>query len=293
MRSTSSSWRPIVCSGFSAVIGSWKIMPIFAPRILRILSCGAWARSWPSNRIRPLPIRTCGPGKSPRIARATSDLPDPLSPIRQVTLPARNVRSISLTAFARSAPDGNAIVSFSSWSTVSFIAHAAFSSLAKSWIEGFVEPVAEEIDAEYREQDRNARKGADPPGGAQHRASRADDQPPAHDVGIAEAEKRETRLEQNGGADQKRADRDDGGGAVRQHVMEDDARVACAEAGAGLHEFAAAECCEFPAHQPRDAWPGDGRNRNDFALYRRGEDRNDQQSENECRDGLEEFRDPH
>src|SRR5271155_448803 len=226
MRSTSSSWRPIVCSGVSAVIGSWKIIPIFAPRMSRILSCGAWARSSFSNRIRPLPTRTRGPGRRPRIERATSDLPDPLSPIRQVTLPARNLRSISLTALARSAPGGNAIVSFSSSRTVSFIAHAAFSSLTQPWIEGFVEPVADEIDAEHREQDRDAWKSADPPGGAQHRASRADDQPPAHDVGIAESEKRQAGLEQNRGADQQRADRDDGGGAVRQHMVEDDARIA-------------------------------------------------------------------
>jgi len=47
-------------------------------------------------------------------------------------------------------------------------------------------------------------------------------------------------------------DRDDGGGAVRQNVIEDDARIACARPRAGLNEFAAAERHEFPAHESRD-----------------------------------------
>ena len=46
--------------------------------------------------------------------------------------------------------------------------------------------------------------------------------------------------------------------AVRQHVAEDDARVAGPEPGAGQHEFPPAERDELAAHQPRDAGPGHG-----------------------------------
>ena len=35
MRSTSVSWKPTVNTGFSEVIGSWKIIEMSAPRILR------------------------------------------------------------------------------------------------------------------------------------------------------------------------------------------------------------------------------------------------------------------
>src|SRR5258708_30265184 len=76
-------------------------------------------------------------------------------------------------------------------------------------------------------------------------------------------------------------------------MIEDDARVARAEARAGLHEFAAAERDEFPAYEPRDAWPRDGGDCDDLAADRGGENRDDQQSENEGRDGLEEFRYAH
>ena len=53
-----------------------------------------------------------------------------------------------------------------------------------------------------------------------------------------------------------------------QLMIEDDARIAGAEARAGLHEFAAAERDEFPAHEPRDAWPGDGGDGDDLARDR-------------------------
>ncbi len=47
MRSTSVSWKPTVNTGFSDVIGSWKIIEMSAPRILR-------NSSWPSStRFRP------------------------------------------------------------------------------------------------------------------------------------------------------------------------------------------------------------------------------------------------
>src|SRR5580704_14210043 len=76
-------------------------------------------------------------------------------------------------------------------------------------------------------------------------------------------------------------------------MIENDARIACSEARAGLHEFAAAECYEFPAHEPRDAWPGDGGDRNDLAADRRRKDRDNQQCEYEGGNGLEELRDAH
>jgi hypothetical protein len=76
-------------------------------------------------------------------------------------------------------------------------------------------------------------------------------------------------------------------------VVEDDARVAGAEPRAGLHEFAAAKRHELAAHEPRNAWPGDGGDGDDFAADRGGENGDDQQRKNEGRNGLEEFRDAH
>ena len=49
-RSGSATWWPIVCTGLSAVIGSWKIMPMRLPRSLHILARPSGrASSWPSK----------------------------------------------------------------------------------------------------------------------------------------------------------------------------------------------------------------------------------------------------
>src|SRR4026207_627657 len=43
----------MVCSGLSEVIGSWKIMEILLPLILRNAACGSDSRFAPVNRILP------------------------------------------------------------------------------------------------------------------------------------------------------------------------------------------------------------------------------------------------
>ena len=55
-------WSPIVNTGFSEVIGSWKIIAMSLPRIARICSSDAAVRStsWPAlfwNRILPVVMR--------------------------------------------------------------------------------------------------------------------------------------------------------------------------------------------------------------------------------------------
>ena len=44
----------MVCSGLSEVIGSWKMMEIFSPRMLRMTLPGAFSRSLPAKRISPV-----------------------------------------------------------------------------------------------------------------------------------------------------------------------------------------------------------------------------------------------
>ena len=93
-RTPSVSWRPTVKTGFSAVIGSWKIMPIWLPRMSRIRSWLTLPRSIgtpspASNRSRPPAI--CPPPYSTnRISDSDdTDLPDPLSPTMQTVSPGR------------------------------------------------------------------------------------------------------------------------------------------------------------------------------------------------------------
>ena len=53
------SCAPTVCTGFSDVIGSWKIMAISPPRISRRRSAGTVSRSSPRNNAVPVESEVC------------------------------------------------------------------------------------------------------------------------------------------------------------------------------------------------------------------------------------------
>src|SRR5215207_5201463 len=109
-RMASMTWLPIVCTGEKELMGSWKIMAISLPRILRISEpvgsrrarsttpfplapdrSGEWKRICPES-IRP------GCGMIRRTECAVIDLPQPLSPTTPSTSPRRMVRSTPSTA---------------------------------------------------------------------------------------------------------------------------------------------------------------------------------------------------
>ncbi len=72
--SVSVSWRPIVSTGLSEVIGSWKIMPILLPRMWRTSSSSIFRMSSPSNMISPPTILPGGFGIRRRIESALTRL---------------------------------------------------------------------------------------------------------------------------------------------------------------------------------------------------------------------------
>ncbi len=68
-------------TGFSEVIGSWKIIEISAPRMSRSSRVGSAARLRPPKRISlPLWVIEFSGGSSPRIASEVTLLPEPDSP---------------------------------------------------------------------------------------------------------------------------------------------------------------------------------------------------------------------
>ena len=80
-------WSPIVNTGLSDVIGSWKIIAICPPRssLRRFLDIAK--RSSPSNVAPPLAIRPGGIGMRPRRVIVETLLPDPDSPTIPSTSP--------------------------------------------------------------------------------------------------------------------------------------------------------------------------------------------------------------
>ena len=74
-------------NGFSELIGSWKIIAMRLPRILRISSSDIETMSWPSKRICPATMRPGGEGIRRRIDRFVTDFPEPDSPTMPSVLP--------------------------------------------------------------------------------------------------------------------------------------------------------------------------------------------------------------
>ena len=75
----------MVCTGLSAVIGSWKIMPMRLPRRRRNTASLWPTSSWPSKRM--LPVTSAFSGSRPITAIAVIDLPQPDSPTRPSVSP--------------------------------------------------------------------------------------------------------------------------------------------------------------------------------------------------------------
>src|SRR5262245_32379191 len=92
------SWRPTESTGFSEVIGSWKIIPISRPRIRRISSSESVRRSRPLNTIWPPTIWPAGAATRRITERALTDLPHPDSPTSATVSPARTSHETPSTA---------------------------------------------------------------------------------------------------------------------------------------------------------------------------------------------------
>ncbi len=78
----------MVSTGFSEVIGSWKIMAISRPRTRRISSSLSFRRSRLLKSIVPSTIRPAGPCTSRMIESADTLLPHPDSPTSATVSPA-------------------------------------------------------------------------------------------------------------------------------------------------------------------------------------------------------------
>ena len=92
----STIWSPTVNTGFSAVIGSWKIMAMSLPRIFRKSFGSAPINSLPSKVT--LPVTTADLGSSPMMASEVTDFPEPDSPTTASTSPGRTSKLVPRTA---------------------------------------------------------------------------------------------------------------------------------------------------------------------------------------------------
>ncbi len=101
-RRPSTICHPTVCTGFSAVDGSWNTIPTSRPRARRSSSAEMESTSTAPAPVRSLrstaPSVTAVSGRRPRIVRAVTDLPDPDSPTMARISPGDTVRDTPSTA---------------------------------------------------------------------------------------------------------------------------------------------------------------------------------------------------
>ena len=109
-----------VATGFSELIGSWKIMPISLPRMSSMVSSLTGTMSRPLSWTAPPTMRAGGSGSRRMIESADSDLPQPDSPTSATVSPApilsdrpstafispRRVNSVVLRSFTSRGADG-------------------------------------------------------------------------------------------------------------------------------------------------------------------------------------------
>src|SRR5262245_60109573 len=156
--STCMIWRPTRITGFSASRGFWKIIEISVPRISRSSVCsGSGRRSRPRQSTCPSTTR---PGflTRPMMEAAVTDLPEPVSPASPTISPSsisKSRPSITRSSPLRMKKDVRRPLS-SSRAMVSLCA-------PPPGIEDVLQPVAEQVEAENRDRDRETRERVDPP----------------------------------------------------------------------------------------------------------------------------------
>ena len=153
-RSGSAIWRPTVCSGLSAVIGSWKTIAMRSPRSAHI---AALVAARPARARRSGCCRTLArpSGSRPISASAVIDLPQPDSPTSPASRRASsaNVDAAQRLRGAARGREGDAQVATSS----SGAASRRSSRPRQLRIEQVAQPVAQQVEAEHRERDRQRR----------------------------------------------------------------------------------------------------------------------------------------
>src|ERR1051326_7858379 len=152
--STSVICVPIVRVGLSAVIGSWKTIPIWLPRTSSSSRSESVVSSRPSKRIEPETIRAGGVGSSRTIESAVTDLPQPDSPTMPSVRPASTLKltpSTACTTPSRVKKCARRSVTSSS----------GMSGLPRAWVERVAEPVGDEVRTQDERRDRETRDDDD------------------------------------------------------------------------------------------------------------------------------------
>src|SRR5712691_246076 len=258
IRSTWVIWRPTRITGFSASRGFWKIIEISLPRMSRSSVCSSSERrSRPRHNTSP-PTTRPGLFSSPITDEAVTDFPEPVSP----TSPTTSLSSISKLSpsITRSSP-----LRMKKELRRSRTSSSATLRAPPPRIENVLEPVAEQVEPEHGEGDRQAGEGVDPPVAVEEvLQAHADHHAPlgARHAHAESDEGQAGRLQDRPAALQRRND-DDRHERVRQQVSPEQAESCVADGDRGEGVLALLRRQHQVPHQARVAGDVDRGRRDD------------------------------
>src|SRR6266850_4806266 len=299
-RSTSSICRPTLRIGLSAARGFWKIIDISRPRRSRIWLSSAARTSTPENITEPSAMR---PARSRmRItAKDVTDLPEPDSPtiasvsplatwmsmfFTACTMPRRVENSTVRSLMSSSGIGGGALLS---GTLVSILP-----SRAPLRIDDIAQAVAQQVEAEHRDHQREPWKERDPPFARHHEGGPLGHHDAPLGVGRAHAEpdEREARGVEDRVTHGERHLHDHDRHDVAQDLRQQDAELAVAGEPCSLHEAGLAPHIGFGAGDARIEREVHDRGRDDDVLHRVAERRHDAHREHEQRERHDGIGDP-
>ena len=143
-RRTPEIWRPTGITGLSDVMGSWKIMPISLPRTRRSWAGESVSRPRPARRT-PSPRTVAESGSRPMTDSPKVLLPHPDSPTTPTISPG-STRSDTSSRASTSPPCERKLTERPRTSSTGSVT-------AGSAVERVLQPVAEQVEAERRDED--------------------------------------------------------------------------------------------------------------------------------------------
>src|SRR5919109_5381555 len=296
----SRSCRPIVSTGFRLVIGSWKIIAICRPRTRRSARWLRWRRSRPSNRAEPERTRPAR-GSRPSSASAVALFPQPDSPTMPSVSPAPISNEIPFTACtvplpvqkwtrrsstARSDASGTADDAPAEEPERLALAEAP-DAAAELRVERFPQAVADEVESEHRDDDRDAGNDGEERRRLEVVVHVGEHRPPLRRCRVLRAEAEEA---EPGDVDDRRGHRersldDHGRDRVREDVREEDHRAPDAHRPRREHEVVLALREHRAAEEPREDRDVHDPDRNHDLLQAGAERRHDPDRKEQTRDG--------
>src|SRR5438552_697278 len=279
-------WSPIEKTGLSDVIGSWKIMAMRAPRTRRMASASLARRSSPSKRTRPAATRPGG-GTSRMIDSDVTLLPQPLSPTSPSTSP-RSIEKLTPST-ARSTPSP-----VSKWVWRPSTESSGAMSEPEPGVEGVAQPVAEEIDGEDGQHDREPRKGREPPRRGDVVPSVGEHPAPGGRGRLdAQPQEGQRRLVDDHERQLERGHDDDRGEGVRQHVAEEQAHRPVAAGTGAADELPLPDRQHVGAHDAGELHPSRHGHHQDHVDQAWAQREDDAHREQDVRNGQEDVHDTH